>query len=105
MEGRVAVVPAAIGWSDLGSWSALRDHRGRHGASVVSAEEPARVIDVGSRDVLVHATGGRLVAVVGLEGVVVVDTPDALLVASAEAAQEVRQVVEQLRAEGREDLL
>jgi mannose-1-phosphate guanylyltransferase len=105
MEGHVAVVPAAIGWSDLGSWSALRDHRGALGASVISAEQPARVVDVRSRDSLVHATGGRLVAVVGLEGVVVVDTPDALLVASAEAAQDVREVVEQLRADGREDLL
>jgi mannose-1-phosphate guanylyltransferase len=105
LEGRVAVVPAAIGWSDLGSWSALRDHRGADGGSVVSAEAPARVIEVDGRDLLVHAAGGRLVAVVGLEGIVVVDTPDALLVASAEAAQDVRQVVERLRAEGREDLL
>jgi mannose-1-phosphate guanylyltransferase len=105
LEGHVAVVPAAIGWSDLGSWTALRDHRGGSGGSVISAEAPARVIEVDARDLLVHAAGGRLVAVVGLEGIIVVDTPDALLVASAEAAQEVRQVVERLRAEGHEDLL
>ena len=104
-EGQVAVVPAAIGWSDLGSWSALRDYRGSQGDTVVSVEEPARVIDVGGRDVLVHAAGGRLVAVVGLEGVVVVDTPDALLVAAADAAQDVKAVVDRLRAEGRTDLL
>jgi mannose-1-phosphate guanylyltransferase len=104
-EGQVAVVPAAIGWSDLGSWSALRDYRGSQGDTVVSVEEPARVIDVGGRDVLVHAAGGRLVAIVGLEGVIVVDTPDALLVAAADAAQDVKAVVDRLRAEGRTDLL
>jgi mannose-1-phosphate guanylyltransferase len=103
--GQVAVVPAAIGWSDLGSWSALRDYRGGQGDPLISVEGAARVIDVGSQDALVHAAGGRLVAVVGLEGVVVVDTPDALLVTSAEAAQDVKQVVDRLRAEGREDLL
>lgn len=104
-EGQVAVVPAAIGWSDLGSWSALRDYRGSQGDTVVSVEEPARVVDVGGRDVLVHAAGGRLVAIVGLEGVIVVDTPDALLVAAADAAQDVKAVVDRLRAEGRTDLL
>jgi mannose-1-phosphate guanylyltransferase len=104
-EQQVAVVPAAIGWSDLGSWSALREHRSDSGASVITAEPPARVIDIDGRDVLVHAGGGRTVAVVGLSGVIVVDTPDALLVSSVEAAQDVKRVVDQLRAEGREDLL
>ena len=105
VDGRIAVVPASIGWSDLGSWSALRDYRGGEGGMVVSVEEPARVIDVDGRDVLVHAAGGRLVALVGLEGVIVVDTPDALLVAAADAAQDVKKVVDRLRAEGRTDLL
>jgi mannose-1-phosphate guanylyltransferase len=108
-EGRVAVVPMAVGWSDLGSWTALRDALAegmRTGeGSVTQAITPAEVIDVGSRHVLVHASGGRLVAVVGLEGVIVVDTPEALLVCSADAAQDVREVVERLRAGGRADLL
>ncbi len=105
LDGQVAVVPAAIGWSDLGSWSALRDYRDSGGAPLISAEEPARVLDIEGHDVLVHAAGGRLVAIVGLEGVIVVDTPDALLVAAADAAQDVKKVVDRLRAEGRTDLL
>ena len=105
LEGQVAVVPAAIGWSDLGSWSALRDHRGREGTPVISVQPPARVIDVDGRNVLVHAAGGRLVAIVGLDDIVVVDTPDALLVSSAEAAQDVKKVVDRLKDEGRDDLL
>jgi mannose-1-phosphate guanylyltransferase len=105
LEGRVAVVPASVGWSDLGSWSALRDHRGGDGVPVISEQAPARVIDVDGRDVFVHAAGGRLVAVVGLDDVVIVDTPDALLVSSAEAAQDVKKVVDRLKDEGRDDLL
>lgn len=105
MEAMVAVVPAAIGWSDLGSWPALRDHRGGDGAAVISQEAPARVIDIDGHDVLVHAGGGRTVATIGLDGVVVVDTPDAVLVMSAEAAQDVKKVVNQLKDEGRDDLL
>jgi mannose-1-phosphate guanylyltransferase len=105
LEGSVAVVPTAMGWSDLGSWSALRDHRGRRGTPVISAEGAARVIDVGSGEVLVHAAAGRLVAVVGLEGIVIVDTPDALLVSSVEAVQDVRKVVDRLRDEGHVELL
>lgn len=99
LEGDVAVVPVSVGWNDLGSWSALRDQRSAEGAAIVSTEGAARVIDVGSRGSLVHAAGGRTVATVGLEGVIVVDTPDALLVISADAAQDVKTVVNQLKDE------
>jgi mannose-1-phosphate guanylyltransferase len=110
VEGLVAVVPAAIGWSDLGSWSALKTYlaEGVAAAGVVGSSGPAdtaALIEVDARDVLVRADGGRLVAVVGLEGIVVVDTPDALLIARADASQDVKRVVEQLRREGRDDLL
>jgi mannose-1-phosphate guanylyltransferase len=105
LEERVAVVPISVGWSDLGSWSALHEYRGRGGRPVISEEAPARVIDVDARDVFVHAAGGRSVAVVGLDDVVIIDTPDALLVSSAEAAQDVKKVVERLKEEGRDDLL
>jgi mannose-1-phosphate guanylyltransferase len=105
VQGRVAVVPAAVGWSDLGSWAALRDYRARTGASPVATEGTASVVEVASDRVLVHAGSGRTVAVVGLDDIVIVDTPDALLVARAEASQDVRLVVERLRDGGREDLL
>ncbi len=105
LEGQVAVVPVSVGWSDLGSWSALRDQRSEAAEPVIDEEPPARVIDVDGRGILVHAAGGRTVAVVGLTDVIVVDTPDALLVCSAQAAQDVKRVVDRLKEEGREDLL
>jgi mannose-1-phosphate guanylyltransferase len=60
---------------------------------------------VDSRNSLVLARGGRPVAVVGVDGLAVVDTPDALLVTPLNQAQRVREVVDRLRAEGRSDLL
>ncbi len=100
----LTVVRAGFDWSDLGSWADLRAAR----ASAADgdgnvAHGDALFID--SRDCLVEGDGGRVVAVLGLDGVVVVDTGDALLVMAADASQAVKSVVERLRGEGRADLL
>ncbi|MFN8521205.1 MAG: sugar phosphate nucleotidyltransferase [Chloroflexota bacterium] len=102
-EGRVAVVPADVGWSDLGSWNALLESGDDPAA--VRVEGAGEVIVVGGAGTLVRADGERLVVVVGLRDTVVVDTPDALLVCAADAAQDVKLVVERLIAEGRVDRL
>jgi mannose-1-phosphate guanylyltransferase len=72
------------------------------GARVLGDPSHVRALD--ATGVVVPASG-RLVAVVGLEDVVVVDTADALLVVAKDRAQDVRAVVDALRAEGRTDLL
>jgi mannose-1-phosphate guanylyltransferase len=108
LQGRVAVVPAEVGWSDLGSWSALLEARLGAGSTdrVAShADQGSEVLAIGSSDVLVHAAGGRLVVVVGMEDAIVVDTPDALLVCAPNAAQDVKKIVDRLIAEGRRELL
>jgi mannose-1-phosphate guanylyltransferase len=96
LEGAVAVVPMSVGWSDLGSWSALRD------AWQEAVTDPAGGAtvglgnrrDIGSTDSLVLAEG-RLVVTIGLHDVIVVDTPEALLVCSAERSQEVRTIAQE----------
>ena len=93
----IRVVPLAAGWNDLGAWDAVwnvsaKDDQGN------SAVGDAIVHD--SRNTLVHATS-RLVGVVGLEDVVVVETPDAVLVADRQRSQDVKKIVEQLGAERR----
>ena len=103
--GGVAVVPMAVGWSDLGSWDALLHATEETTGVAVHTQAGSGVIDVGADRVLVHAVGGRLVAVVGIADVIIVDTPDALLVCGSDAAQAVKQVVDRLAAEGRRDLL
>lgn len=92
-EGMVAVVPLEAGWSDIGSWSALLEAlTSRTGADLVAS---GRHLDRGSRRVLVHGDD-RLVVTVGLEDVIIVDTPDALLVCSRERAEEIKQVLDEI---------
>jgi mannose-1-phosphate guanylyltransferase len=97
------VFPGEFGWSDVGSWQALYelpdsdydDSRNRIAGDVV-------VVD--ARDNLVHSTAGRLVALLGVEGLVVIDTPDALLVARLDRSQDVKLLPDLLRRNKREDL-
>ncbi len=111
--GQVAVVPADVGWSDLGSWDALlRDtpeaatDECRNGRAVsIRGAHGAQVVEVGADRVLVHAAGGRTIAIVGIRDAIVVDTPDALLVCASDSAQDVKLVVDRLVAEGRRELL
>lgn len=102
--GRVAVVPVDIGWDDVGNWATL--------SRLVEADELGNVVRgkghrllLETTDTYVYASAGRLVATVGLEGYVVVDTPDALLVCPKDRAQAVREAVEQLKADGLEEYL
>ncbi|GAB3066805.1 mannose-1-phosphate guanylyltransferase [Pedococcus soli] len=104
-EGRVAVVPGGFGWDDVGDFaslgSLLTDADGLPGVRVLGDAERVRVLD--STGVVVPGTD-RVVALVGIDDVVVVDTPDALLVMSRERAQDVKGVVDALKAQGRTDL-
>lgn len=104
--GRVAVVPGSFGWDDVGDFASLGDllpeAPGRPGVRVLGDDAQVRAVDATG---LVVPRSGRTVAVLGLDDVVVVDTPDAVLVVSRERAQEVKAVVDGLKAEGRTDLL
>jgi mannose-1-phosphate guanylyltransferase len=99
---RVAVVRARFEWSDVGSWSALEPFWsvGGNGPNAVSGQ--ALAID--SRGCVVDSPT-RLVALLGVDDLVVVDTRDALLVCRKDRAQDVRLVVEELRRRGLERYL
>lgn len=104
LDGAVRVVPMAVGWSDLGSWAALRDALV---AEARAAGETGEVVgsgrhrDVGSSGTLVLARD-RLVVTIGLRDTIVIETPDALLVCAADRSQDVRGVAEEL-ARAREE--
>jgi len=92
-EGRMAVVPLDAGWSDIGSWSALLEAlSAASGADLVAS---GRHLDRGSHRVLVHG-GDRLVVTVGLQDVIIVDTPDALLVCHRDRAEEIKPVLDEI---------
>jgi mannose-1-phosphate guanylyltransferase/mannose-6-phosphate isomerase len=97
---RAAVIAAAgLGWSDIGSWTAL--------AEIAQADEDGNaligdVLAEGLKNSYVRAEH-RMVAAIGLENVVVVETPDAVLVAHRDKAQDVKKIVERLNASGRDE--
>jgi mannose-1-phosphate guanylyltransferase len=92
-EGRMAVVPLDAGWSDIGSWSALLEALSRASGGDLVASGPH--LDRDSHRVLVHG-GERLVVTVGLEDVIIVDTPDALLVCHRDRAEEIKPVLDEI---------
>jgi mannose-1-phosphate guanylyltransferase len=99
----IRLVPGDFGWNDVGSWAALSAMRARDAAGNVTSGAVLAVDTRGS--VVVSEPGAPLAGVVGLDDVVVVVTPDAVLVAAKDRAQDVRKIVEALRVRGRDDLL
>ena len=103
---RLSVVSAAFPWSDLGSWRDLLEARRAAGEGDAAGNVlGGDVLASGARGCLVESRGGRTVALVGVEDVVVVDTGDAVLVVPAQQAQGVRDIVDMLRAGKRTELL
>jgi len=103
MEGAedVAVIPVDIGWSDIGSWTSLSEilPTDREGNTIVGPH-----VGIDTRETVVFG-GKRLIATIGLEGMVIVDTEDALLVCPRDREQEVRAIVRQLDREDRGEYL
>lgn len=103
-QNSVAVVPAQFEWHDVGDFAAIAElqSHGRRGHLAVLGS--ARVLSDSASGILVSDTG-RLVALIGLDDVIVVDTADALLVTSKQHAQKVKSLVESLRQSGHSELL
>jgi mannose-1-phosphate guanylyltransferase len=94
--GRVAVVPGSFGWDDIGDFRSLSSLLPAvdDGAQVLG---DAEVVAEATSGTLVVSSSGRLVALLGVSDIVVVDTPDALLVADRARAQDVKLLVDRLR--------
>ena len=97
-QGAVSVVRGSFDWSDVGSWQAMADLSEPDGDGNRGQGER---VAIGTRGTYVHA-GDRVVATVGVENMVIVDTPDAVLVAHRDHLQRVKDVVGELKARGHE---
>lgn len=97
-----AVVPLDCGWSDIGAWSALWDVAERDGEGNASFGD---VIALDARDNYLQAAEHRMIAALGIDDLVVVDTADAVLVAHRDRVQDVKQLVDELKAQGRTEHL
>jgi mannose-1-phosphate guanylyltransferase len=104
MEGAedVIVIPVDIGWTDIGDWAAIYQLHKPDGAGnvVVGAEH----LSVGTSTSFIQG-GKKLVATIGLEDVIIIDTDDVILVCARDRAQDVKLIVEQLQGEGRNEFL
>jgi mannose-1-phosphate guanylyltransferase len=97
----VAVIPVRIGWNDIGSWKTLKE--------LLEADENGNVlagdhVALDTQNTLIYSPH-KLVATIGLKDLIIVETEDALLVCSQDQCQDVRKVVETLRARGLHDLV
>lgn len=95
-----AVVPCAIGWSDVGSWDAVYEALPKDAQGNVLTESTV-VVDAANN--LVMSQGSRVIATVGVENLCIVDTPDALLVAHRDHCQKVKQAVDVVQKRGGEE--
>jgi mannose-1-phosphate guanylyltransferase/mannose-6-phosphate isomerase len=98
---KVAMIPADMGWSDVGSWHALehilpidRDNNVKQG----------NIISIDNKNSILYCDK-RLVAAVGLDGMIVVDTPDAVLICPKDRAQDVKKIVDILKKRGAKECL
>lgn len=96
---RVAVIPVDIGWSDVGDWDTLA------AIALDGAEENAHHLAVDTTQTLVYSESDRLIATIGLDNFLVIETGDALMIAPRSRAQDVKKLVDELRRRGRTDVL
>lgn len=84
---KAQMVAASFGWSDLGEWPAIAQHFGSPGSQLITADAANIHLE----------SGGRLVAVAGVDDLIIVDTPDALLVTSSKPGADVKAIVNKLK--------
>lgn len=94
----ILVIPADLGWSDIGNWGTLHDVLSENYSS--SNISRGYHIDIDSENCLVYG-GEKMIATVGLENVVVIDTPDAILIADKSKSQDVKKLLEKFKEEGK----
>jgi len=103
--GRLAVIPGAFDWDDVGDFASIAKlHSGGRKTDLAILGENARVLADASSGIVVSQTG-RIISLIGVRDIVVVDTPDALLVTTSQNAQRVKSVVDALKLSGRSEVL
>ncbi|CAN5297971.1 mannose-1-phosphate guanylyltransferase [soil metagenome] len=104
-SGRLAVIPGAFDWDDVGDFASVGKlhSRGRKNDLAILGEN-ARVLADSSSGVVI-AQSGRIISLIGVHDIVVVDTPDALLVTTTANSQRVKAVVDALKLSGRSEVL
>jgi len=103
-RSKIYCLPADFGWSDLGSWASLHEHLGETDSDNVMDGETTGLFAIQSGGNYVYAPG-KTVALLGVDGLVVVETADALLITTRARSQDVSKLVRAIHEGGREDLI
>jgi mannose-1-phosphate guanylyltransferase len=103
-RSQIFSLPADFGWNDLGSWASLHEHLAERDESNVVDGETTGVVAIQARGNYVYAPG-KTVALLGVDGLVVVETDDALLITTKARSQDVSKIVRAIHEGGREDLI
>jgi mannose-1-phosphate guanylyltransferase len=103
--GKFLVVPGDFGWRDVGDFASLGQAQNGAGTSDVIVVGDSAKVHPHDSSGLVVGTSGRVITLLGVKDIVIVDTPDALLVTTKKHAQDVKQIVQQLKEQGLENLL
>ncbi len=103
-QEKVFVVPCECGWSDVGSWASLYDLRADDSDANKNVTDGETLL-VDCKESFISARSKRLVTCLGLRNLLVVDTPDTLLVADLDRSQDIREIVDQLKNNKKEELL
>lgn len=98
---RIVVIPVDIGWSDVGDWDSLAEIVAEDAGSIVQAQH----VGIDTTNTFVYSNSDRTIATIGLDNFLVVDTGDAILIAPRDRAQDVKRIVDELKRQGRTDLL
>ncbi|RZS33907.1 mannose-1-phosphate guanylyltransferase [Herbihabitans rhizosphaerae] len=104
-EGKVATVPGDFGWNDIGDFAALGELLGTEtdGGRTVAVGEAAPVVHVDSEGVIAVPSSRRLLATLGVQDLIIVDTEDAVLVCRRDRAQDIKKLTEVLKELGHTD--
>jgi len=94
----VRIIPAELGWSDIGTWESLHEE--------LDTDEEGNLVNaihigLETRDSLFYGQNGRLIATIGIKNLVVVDTPDALLICDKKKSHDVKKLVAELKNSGK----
>jgi mannose-1-phosphate guanylyltransferase len=100
------LIPGDFGWNDVGDWKVVYElaQKDLAGNVTISDNDSVKTLAINSENNLIH-TDGRLIGIIGINDMVVIDTPEILLIVPKERSQDVKKLVERLKEEGKKEYL
>lgn len=96
---KVVVIPVDLGWSDIGNWASLHDLLSDEGSNVIKGSH----VGIDTKNCLIHSS--KLVATIGLDSFIIIETEDSILICPKSRAQLVKDLLEKLKEDGRNEYL